>query len=115
MWQIRDNSTGLFGYVMNIHSKSWISTVSGLGAGMDSFYEYLLKSHILFNEDEDLEMFEKAYKSLLRYTRRGRLKCNEGEGFHPIYVNVDMRNGETANNWIDSLQAAFPGLQVNKE
>ena len=30
LWQIRDNSTGLFGYVMNIHSKAWVSQVNSL-------------------------------------------------------------------------------------
>ena len=79
---------------------------------MDSFYEYLLKSHIMFNEEEDRQKFEETYESILKYNRRGRRKCNFGHGLHPIYVNVNMKNGATANHWIDSLQAAFPGLQV---
>ena len=29
-----------------------------------------------------------------------------------MYVNVEMGTGNTATNWIDSLQAAFPGVQV---
>jgi len=38
--------------------------VSGLGAGMDSFYEYLLKSYILFEEKSDLAMFTQLYSSV---------------------------------------------------
>ena len=38
--------------------------VSGLGAGMDSFYEYLLKSYILFEEKTDLHMFTELYDSV---------------------------------------------------
>jgi hypothetical protein len=34
----------------------------------------------------------------------------KGVGSHPLYVNVEMENGNTATNWIDSLQAAFPGI-----
>lgn len=79
---------------------------------MDSFYEYLLKSHILFENPSDLAMFVETYDAIKRHMRRGRLKCNTGVGSHPIYVNVDMANGQVANSWIDSLQAAFPGLQV---
>ena len=30
----------------------------------------------------------------------------------PVYVNVNMKTGETANNWIDALQAAWSGVQV---
>jgi len=41
-----------------------------------------------------------------------RPHCNKGTGYPPIYVNVDMINGEMTNNWIDSLQAAWPGVQV---
>lgn len=79
---------------------------------MDSFFEYLLKSYILFDEPSDLIMFQEAYANIQSHLRRGRLQCNKGVGAHPMYVNVDMTNGETINDWIDSLQAAFPGLQV---
>lgn len=41
-----------------------------------------------------------------------REACNEGEGDPPLYVNVNMFNGQLMNTWIDSLQAFFPGLQV---
>ena len=30
----------------------------------------------------------------------------------PLYVNVDMDNGQILNTWIDSLQASFSGVQV---
>lgn len=42
-----------------------------------------------------------------------REACNEGEGDPPLYVNVNMYTGQLMNTWIDSLQAFFPGLQVN--
>ena len=31
------------GNVVNIHSGDWVGPMSGIGAGVDSFYEYLLK------------------------------------------------------------------------
>ena len=31
------------GNVINIHTGEWTGRMSGLGAGIDSFYEYLLK------------------------------------------------------------------------
>ncbi|KAG0712569.1 ER degradation-enhancing alpha-mannosidase-like protein 1 [Chionoecetes opilio] len=42
-----------------------------------------------------------------------RPDCNSGVGDHPLYVNVDMKNGGTHTTWIDSLQAAFAGVQVS--
>lgn len=59
------------GNVVNIQTGHWVGKQSGLGAGLDSFYEYLLKSYILFGEKEDLEMFNAVYKSIQNYLRRG--------------------------------------------
>lgn len=112
LWNLRSNDTGLLGNVVNIQTGHWVGKQSGLGAGSDSFYEYLLKSYILFGEDGDLEMFNAAYRSIQSYLRRGREACNEGEGDPPLYVNVNMFSGHLMNTWIDSLQAFFPGLQV---
>ncbi|XP_015265066.1 PREDICTED: ER degradation-enhancing alpha-mannosidase-like protein 1 [Gekko japonicus] len=112
LWNLRSNDTGLLGNVVNIQTGHWVGKQSGLGAGLDSFYEYLLKSYILFGEKEDLEMFSAAYRSIQNYLRRGREACNEGEGDPPLYVNVNMFSGQLMNTWIDSLQAFFPGLQV---
>ena len=86
--------------------------ISGLGAGMDSFYEYLLKSYVLFEEKSDLEKFLNVYKAIKSFMRRGRRHCNQGFGPHPFYVNVNMESGDTFTQWTDSLQAAMPGLQV---
>ncbi|KAM7062988.1 ER degradation-enhancing alpha-mannosidase-like protein 1 isoform 2-T2 [Molossus nigricans] len=114
LWSLRSNGTGLLGNVVNIQTGHWVGKQSGLGAGLDSFYEYLLKSYILFGEKEDLDMFNAAYRSIQNYLRRGREACNEGEGDPPLYVNVDMFSGRLVNTWIDSLQAFFPGLQATK-
>eukprot|EP00076_Gallus_gallus_P044726 XP_025010264.1 ER degradation-enhancing alpha-mannosidase-like protein 1 isoform X1 [Gallus gallus] len=112
LWSLRSNNTGLLGNVVNIQTGHWVGKQSGLGAGSDSFYEYLLKSYILFGEKEDLEMFIDAYQNIQNHLRRGREACNEGEGDPPLYVNVNMFTGQLMNTWIDSLQAFFPGLQV---
>uniref|UniRef100_A0A5F8GV42 alpha-1,2-Mannosidase n=1 Tax=Monodelphis domestica TaxID=13616 RepID=A0A5F8GV42_MONDO len=112
LWNLRSNYTGLLGNVINIQTGTWVGRQSGLGAGLDSFYEYLLKSYILFGEDDDLEMFNAAYRSIQTFLRRGRRACNEGEGDPPLYVNVNMFSGQMMNTWIDSLQAFFPGLQI---
>uniref|UniRef100_A0A3B3CYQ7 alpha-1,2-Mannosidase n=1 Tax=Oryzias melastigma TaxID=30732 RepID=A0A3B3CYQ7_ORYME len=114
LWSLRSNETGLLGNVINIQTGQWVGKQSGLGAGMDSFYEYLLKSYILFGEKEDYQMFQAAYESIQNHLRRGRDSCNEGEGDPPLYVNVNMYSGEIMNTWIDSLQAFFPGLQATK-
>lgn len=112
LWLRRDRTTGLLGNVIDVETGEWVNKMSGIGAGQDSFYEYLLKSYILFGELDDYRMFNETYTQIKRHLRRGRPHCNEGSGNHPVYVNVNMLDGQTTTLWIDSLQAAFAGVQV---
>ncbi|XP_014673686.1 PREDICTED: ER degradation-enhancing alpha-mannosidase-like protein 1 isoform X2 [Priapulus caudatus] len=112
LWRHRDAATGLLGNVIDITTGEWKGKISGVGAGLDSFYEYLLKAYILFGETDDLDMFNDSYKRIKSFMRKGRPHCNQGVGDHPLYVNVNMKNGHTATTWIDSLSAAFAGVMV---
>ncbi|KAG0190433.1 alpha mannosidase-like protein [Apophysomyces sp. BC1034] len=99
----RRSDIGLFGNVINIQTGQWVHTASSTGAGVDSFFEYLLKAYVLFGEDEYLEMFEEAYTSLMRHVR-------DSSGY--MYRNVHMSSGNLMATWIDSLSSFLPGLQV---
>ncbi|KFD52313.1 hypothetical protein M513_06876, partial [Trichuris suis] len=112
LWKSRSCTTGLLGNVIDIQTGHWVGMLSGIGAGMDSFYEYLLKAYILFGNKADLEMFSSLYESIKNYLRKGRYSCNSGSGNHPLYVNVDLSDGSFQNSWIDSLQASFSSVQV---
>uniref|UniRef100_T1IJL9 alpha-1,2-Mannosidase n=1 Tax=Strigamia maritima TaxID=126957 RepID=T1IJL9_STRMM len=112
LWEHRSCHTGLLGNVINLQTGKWVGKLSGLGAGLDSFYEYLLKTYILFGEESDFIRFNETYHLIKQYMRRGRPDCNKGTGEHPLYVNVDMNTGATNVPWIDSLQVAFAGVQV---
>ena len=46
----RRSLLGLLGNTMNIFDKRWVDGVSGVGAGMDSYFEYLFKAHVLFGD-----------------------------------------------------------------
>lgn len=78
------------GNVVNIQTGHWVGKQSGLGAGLDSFYEYLLKSYILFGEKEDLDMFNAAYRSIQSHLRRGcvclRLSRRPGRGSDAVLL-----------------------------
>ena len=43
LWYMRAKNTGLLGNVIDVETGEWIDKMSGVGAGLDSFYEYLLK------------------------------------------------------------------------
>ncbi|XP_031563144.1 ER degradation-enhancing alpha-mannosidase-like protein 1 [Actinia tenebrosa] len=114
VWYHRSNMTGLLGNVIDIKTGQWKGTMSGVGAGLDSFYEYLLKGYIMFGNPEDLKRFNDLYKTIRHHLRKGRLKCHEGSGDTPLYVNVNFQTAKIENSWIDSLHAAFAGVQVLK-
>ena len=51
--------------------RRWLNTSGGIGAGMDSFYEYVLKAYVLYGELEFWEMFQRAYRAVLVHMKRG--------------------------------------------
>lgn len=112
LWATRDPATGLFGNAIDSQSGEWIGDIAGVGAGVDSFYEYLLKSWILFGKRSHWNMFQESYFKIKKYMRRGRPHCNSGLGQHPVYVNVNMYSGRTSTNWIDSLAASWSAVQL---
>lgn len=102
LWNIR-SPLGLVGNSLQFLSSTWTYSQTGIGAGVDSFYEYLLKSWIFLGDQEYLVMFEEAYKAVMTHIK-------DTTGF--IYKNIDMNTGALVTSWIDSLGAFFPGLQV---
>jgi mannosidase alpha-like ER degradation enhancer 1 len=113
LWESRHHHTNLLGNVIDIQTGKWTGFMSGLGAGLDSFYEYLLKSYILFGDQRDLDMFIQAYQTIQEKLRRGRPHCRYGSsGDPPFFINADVRDDSIANTWADSLMASFVGVQV---
>ena len=43
LWKKRHVQSGLVGTVINTNNGDWVRRESGIGAGIDSYYEYLLK------------------------------------------------------------------------
>eukprot|EP00045_Choanoeca_perplexa_P008577 m.80560 g.80560 ORF g.80560 m.80560 type:complete len:576 (-) comp14547_c0_seq1:36-1763(-) len=104
LWNYRSTTTGLLGSSIDINTGRWVNTMSGFGAGIDSFFEYLFKTYIMFGHAHDLQLFSTAFSNTLQRTRVKNT---------PVYGNVDMSSGQLANTWIDSLQAFLPGLLVS--
>jgi Glycosyl hydrolase family 47/PA domain/Glucosidase II beta subunit-like protein len=160
LW-MRRGPLGLYGTSIRVDNGAWTRGVSSIGAGADSFFEYLLKSSILldsrpavtgewarrvtFNEGNGVSltttqslnrppsnrgencpssssdgsssdgscesesgarpdlmgMFETSYASVERHHNR--------DGW---YFDVSMQNAAMSRDWVDSLQAFWPAMQV---
>ena len=58
LWQRRNMFSDLMGTVINVHTGDWTRKDSGVGAGLDSYFEYLLKGYILLGDKEYLNRFD---------------------------------------------------------
>lgn len=102
LWKGRRND--LVGETINITSGRWLRTDAGVGAGIDSYFEYLLKAWIMLDDPVYLDIFNQHYDAIMRYMRRG-----------PFMINTPINNpGSMARKFMDSLQMFWPGLQVLK-
>ncbi|XP_019876061.2 ER degradation-enhancing alpha-mannosidase-like protein 3 [Aethina tumida] len=104
LWKMRHRSSDLMGTVLNVHSGDWVRRDSGVGAGIDSYYEYCLKAYILLGEDRYLNRFNRHYNAVMKYISQG-----------PMLLDVHMHRPHTnSRNYMDALLAFWPGLQVLK-
>ncbi|XP_065275091.1 ER degradation-enhancing alpha-mannosidase-like protein 3 [Emys orbicularis] len=102
LWEKRQKGNNLVGTVINIHNGDWVRRDSGVGAGIDSYYEYLMKAYILLGDDTYLDRFNAHYVAIMKYISQP-----------PLLLNVHMHNPTVSiRSWMDSLLAFFPGLQV---
>lgn len=99
-WDLR-SEIGLVPMSFNPQYSYSFGGVTGIGASIDSFYEYALKGSILFDDNYLLDVWHSSYDAI-------RTHAKEDWYFNTI----GTRDGHKATNWVDSLSAFFPGLQV---
>jgi hypothetical protein len=113
----RRTSIGLIGAGIDAETGQWVSPYTGIGAGIDSFFEYSLKTHILLSglpydtalpdidsPDAFLKAWVDAHEGIKRHIYRG------AHHQHPHYIQVDLYTGAMRAFWIDSLSAFYQGL-----
>ncbi|BFG01100.1 ER degradation-enhancing alpha-mannosidase-like protein 2 [Drosophila madeirensis] len=98
LWEHR-SPIGLFGNHIDVQSGRWTALDSGIGAGVDSLFEYLVKAAILLNRPELLELFHEARGAIDKYMRK-----------EDWYVWVGMNKGHVTLPVFQSLEAFWPGI-----
>ncbi|KAK9509518.1 hypothetical protein O3M35_006820 [Rhynocoris fuscipes] len=90
---------GLFGNHIDVMTGRWIARDSGIGAGVDSYLEYLVKGSILLNRPELMAMFAEARRPIDKYLRKNHW-----------YVWASMHKGQVTLPVFQSLEAYWPGV-----
>ncbi|XP_022912582.2 ER degradation-enhancing alpha-mannosidase-like protein 2 [Onthophagus taurus] len=90
---------GLFGNHIDVATGRWTAQDSGIGSGVDSYFEYLVKGSILLQKPELLEMFYEARKGIDKYLKRD-----------DWYLWVSMTKGQVTIPVFQSLEAYWPGV-----
>ncbi|EXJ92161.1 mannosyl-oligosaccharide alpha-1,2-mannosidase [Capronia epimyces CBS 606.96] len=134
-WAIwsRRSSIDLIGSGIDAETGNWMGSWTGIGAGIDSFFEYALKSHILLSredyptpedpadiqdprvlfeplpiEDDSPQAFLDAWNTAHAAIRRHLYR---GAGYqHPHYIQADLVTGAVRGFWVDALSAYYPGV-----
>jgi mannosidase alpha-like ER degradation enhancer 2 len=98
----RRSKIGLVGDGINIKTGQWTGTDSSVSGGIDSYYEYLLKASILFDDKDCQRMWESSIAALNKY-----VADDAPTGFW--YGHVDMDTGKRTGTYFGALDAFFPG------
>ena len=134
VWE-RKSSIGLVGAGIDAETGLWLSGYTGIGAGIDSFYEYAHKTSILLSgsplprdrpqnltevtrtsihagllsqEQQTAEAFGRVWQESHASIKRHLYR---GDMYiHPHYVQADLYTGASRAFWLDSLSAFYPGL-----
>ncbi len=98
----RRSEIGLVGETLNIETGEWINTNSHICAGIDSYYEYMYKTWLLFEDPGMKEMWDESIKAINHY-------LPEIKDSLLWYGRVDMNTGEKTSSVITLYDAFLPG------
>lgn len=99
----RRSKIGLVGSKINVETGQWTDPTSSISGGIDSYYEYLLKSWLLFGDKDCQKMFKASLKAINKY-----LADNTKSGLW--YRQVDMNTGKPLTTHFGALDAFFPAV-----
>jgi len=98
LWHYKSN-IGLVGNHVDVSNGKWTATDAGIGAAVDSYYEYLVKGSALLQKPELMKMFVRSREAIEQYMNH--------DDWH---FWVSMKGGGVTLPVFQSLEAFWPGL-----
>ncbi|HVS81239.1 MAG TPA: glycoside hydrolase family 47 protein [Pyrinomonadaceae bacterium] len=115
----RRSSIGLVGTWINVETGEWTDTDSHISGAIDSYYEYLLKCSILFDDQDCQRMWRDSIAAINKYLAQPMLhdllyaggntgtQVKEPELW---YGHADMNTGKRGATTYGALDAFFPAV-----
>jgi len=103
----RRSPIGLVGTWIDVETGKWTDTDSHISGAIDSYYEYLLKCAILFDDQDCRRMWNESIRAINQYLRdetKGRMKREWW------YGHADMNAGKRTSTVYGALDAFFPAV-----
>ncbi len=117
----RRSPIGLVGTWINVETGQWTDRDSHISGAIDSYYEYLLKCWLLFNDEDCRKMWRDSVTAINRYLADANLKETAVSTRQPSgilwgsyaetwYGHADMDTGKRAATIYGALDAFFPAV-----
>lgn len=108
----RRSPIGLVGTNINVENGKWTNTDSHVSSEIDSYYEYLLKSAILFDDKDCRAMWEDSIAKINSYLADELIDSRKGLVVSgPLwYGHADMDTGKRTATTSGALDAFFPAV-----
>ena len=99
----RRSPIGLVGSEIDVETGKWTDPTAGIMGGIDSYYEYLLKASILFDDKDCARMWQESVRAIDKY-----LADDRPNGLW--YGQADMNSGQRTHTYYGALDAFFPAV-----
>ena len=99
----RRSKIGLVGTTIDVETGEWKNTESHISGMIDSYYEYLLKSWLLFGDKDFKKMYDESISVVNKYLAE---KTETGLW----YGQVDMNTGKQTSSTFGALDAFLPAV-----
>jgi mannosidase alpha-like ER degradation enhancer 2 len=120
----RRSAIGLIGTRFNVETGKWTNTDSHISAEIDSYYEYLLKSWLLFGDQDCKRMWLESIPAVNRYLADEFVRERTTPSGLPAggprdsrqsnpelwYGHADMNTGKRTSTTYGALDAFFPAV-----
>jgi len=107
----RRSLIGLIGTRFNVETGKWTNTDSHISAEIDSYYEYLLKSWLLFGDQDCKRMWLESIPAINKYLADDFVREGSRQASPELwYGHADMNTGKRTTTTYGALDAFFPAV-----